>query len=752
MFRRVVHLGQVFTAGLLMVAEPAASPLSAVEPQSQTVSEAATSHESRRLLGFSPGSQEQQRHFEQLAVAVPQPDKARRWMRALTEEPHVAGTPEDYKTALYVRDRLREMGLDADLEEYHVLLNYPVKVSAAQTVPQRREISLREDGDPRDKDSFSAAAFPAFHGYGASGTASGQIVYVNYGRVEDFKKLDELEISVEGRIVLARYGHIFRGLKVQNAQQRGAAGVLLYSDPADDGYMRGDIYPDGPFRPESAIQRGSVQFLSVAPGDPTTPGWASTVGAKRIEYKDLEEIARIPSLPISYGEAAPILKAIAGPEVPDGWQGGLPFAYHVGPGPAEVELSVEMDYAIRPIWNVMATIQGTVEPDRWVMFGNHRDAWTYGAVDPNSGSTAWLETIRALSEALKAGWKPRRSILIASWDGEEYGLVGSIEYGEQYADAIRKNAVMVLNVDSAVSGPNLDIGGVPSLRDLVLGAAADVNDPRSGKPLAEIWLNRQRREWAEKEPIPLDKPDVPFVPQLGAVGSGSDYTVFLDHLGVPILDVDFGGRYGVYHSMYDNLFWMENFCDPEYAFHTTAAKLYTLVLMRAATAEVVPMRFVPYGEAIAGYRDDLKRQLVRKQRLAEVDGKTAWSPDFSAVDEAVDAFSTAAKTLDDALTALDGRDGLPGEQLPALNDAVTRIERTLTDPDGLPERAWFQHLVYAPGLTTGYACWPLPGLRQAVEQDNPDLFAHEAPRLAARLHAAADAMRAAAEMAQTLNP
>jgi hypothetical protein len=286
---------------------------SQAQPQPADATAAAAEQEGAgesSLLGFLPGSQAEQRRLEQLAVQVPQPDKARRWMRALTEEPHVAGTPEDYETALYVRDRLREMGFNAELEEYHVLLNYPVKVSAVQTVPQRRAIALREAGNERDKDSFSETAFPAFHGYGASGDAGGQVVYVNYGRVEDFKKLDELGISVRGRIVLARYGHIFRGLKVQNAQTRGAAGVLLYSDPADDGYMRGDIYPDGPFRPESAIQRGSVQFLSVAPGDPTTPGWASTVGAKRIAYEDIEEIARIPSLPISYAECPTAGRAV----------------------------------------------------------------------------------------------------------------------------------------------------------------------------------------------------------------------------------------------------------------------------------------------------------------------------------------------------------------------------------------------------------------------------------------------------------
>ena len=730
------------------VGQPAPGPQNA-----GSTAEAMAGTADLKLMGFLPVSRAAEVRFETLATKVANPDQARRWMRALTEEPHVAGTPQDYDTAVYFRDQLREMGIEAELVEYHVLLNYPRKVSAVLTAPRRAEIPLREEGNPHDKDSFSHDAFDAFHGYGASGTSAGQVVYVNYALPDDFKKLDELGISVKGRIVLARYGQIFRGLKLYNAQQRGAAGLLLYSDPADDGYMKGDVYPHGPFRPESAIQRGSVLFLSHGPGDPTTPGWASTSGAKRIPWEELEDRARIPSLPISYGAARPILKALAGPEVPEGWQGGLPFAYHVGPGPAEVKLDVDMDYAIRPIWNVMATIRGHVEPDQWILMGNHRDAWTYGAVDPNSGSTTMLQTARALSAAMKAGWKPRRSILLASWDGEEYGLVGSTEWGEHHAKEILQKCVMVLNVDSAVSGPNLNIDGVPSLRDLVLGAAADVNDPRQGKPLAEIWLDRRRREWADTEPISLDHSDPPFVPQLGAVGSGSDYTVFLDHLGVPILDVNFGGRYGVYHSMYDNLYWMEKFGDPEYVYHTTAARLYTRVMMRASSAEIVPLRFTPYAAALNAYRDDLKRRVIKKRRLAGTgsgDSAPAWQPDFSDVDAALAEFQQAAQRLDGALISLQDRESLEAEQLGRLNRGVAQIERTLIDPDGLPGRTWFKHLVYAPGLTTGYASWPLPGLRQALEDDDALQFERQAPRLTARLRTAAAAMNAAHKAAASV--
>lgn len=733
------------------------SPLAALLSAQESSENGSAGTREDRLLGFSESARAEYLRLEDLAAKVPMPARARELLRVLTEEPHVAGTPQDYDTAVYVRDRLRDLGIDAELVEYRVLLNYPTQVAARMTLPKEAPIPLREPGDVRDKDSFSHSAFPAFHGYGASGKAAGQVVYVNYGRPDDFKKLEELGIDMKGKIVLARYGEIFRGLKVKNAQDRGAVGVLLYSDPADDGYMKGDIYPEGPYRPEGAIQRGSVQFLSLGPGDPSTPGWASTDDAKRVPYEELESMARIPSLPISYGAARPILKALAGPAVPDGWQGGLPFAYHVGPGPAEVEFEVEMDYAIRPTWNVMGTIPGSPAPDEWILFGNHRDAWTYGAVDPNSGTAAFLETARALAAARKAGWQPRRSILLTSWDAEEYGLVGSTEWAEEHADEIGDKAVLVLNADSAVSGYDLDLNGVPSLRDLVLSAAADVDDPRDGKPLASKWLARQRKQWAESESISLDRPDEPFVPQLGAVGSGSDYTVFLDHIGVPILDVDFRGHYGVYHSLYDNFFWMEQFGDPEFLYHATAARLYARILMRAASAELVPMRFQPYATALADSRDDLKRRVIRKRRAAEGEqenssersGFGTRDVDFAPVDAAIERFQSAAADLDRAATTA-SLEQVDSQKLADANRALIQIERRFVNAEGLPGREWFRHLVYAPGLTTGYAAWPFPGLRQAIEEDDPELFERERPRLVAVLEAATDAMQEAKRAIQVL--
>ncbi|MEE2738709.1 MAG: M28 family metallopeptidase [Planctomycetota bacterium] len=698
------------------------------------------------FLGFTREGQDAFEPFEDHAVNVPQPSRARQWLHALTEEPHVAGTAQDYKTAIYVRDQLLEMGFSVEIAEYHVLLNYPKKVTARLIHPEEFKIPLRESGFPLDKDSYSETAFPAFHGYGASGKAEGQVIYANYGRVEDFDRLEDLGVAVEGRIILARYGKIFRGLKVKNAQQRGALGVLLYSDPADDGYMKGDIYPIGPFRPDSAIQRGSVQFLSLNPGDPSTPGWASVPGARHIEYSEISEMARIPSLPISYGAARPILKGLAGFEVPQGWQGGLPFAYHTGPGVSEIEIEVVMDYAIRPIWNVIATIKGTETPDRWVMIGNHRDAWTYGAVDPGSGTAAWLEAARAVSEAVKNGWKPRRSLVFASWDGEEYGLLGSTEWGEQFSEKIKEKVVFLINVDSAVAGLDLDLAGVPSLRDFMLQVAADEKDPRQGKSLRSLWVKAQQEKWATSGPVSLSRPEAIFVPQMRSIGSGSDYTVFLDHLGIPVLDVDFRGRYGVYHSLYDNFFWMEKFGDPGFIYHATAARLYTRLLMRASSSEILPFRFSAYGFALKEHLDELKRIIIRKRRLPEGHERLDWTSDFSTMDTVVERFFLTSQSLDRALDKVQGFSRLNRPSLGAINDALARLEQAFTDPTGLPGRDWFRHLIYAPGLTTGYASWPMPGMRQAIEQNRAELFARESLRIAERIQVASEAM----EQIQTL--
>jgi N-acetylated-alpha-linked acidic dipeptidase len=715
-----------------------------------------------RPIGFGPASAQAELKWEAAAIAVPTPADAKRWLRTLTAEPHVAGTPADYQTALFVRDKLREWGWKADLVEYEVLLNYPNPGTPQLSIvrPGKKDLQLNEAPVATDSDSASSAIFGAFNGYGVSGQASGQLVYVNYGRPEDYQALEKLGLDVKDKIVLARYGGLFRGLKVLNAQKRGAKGILIYSDPADDGYAKGDVYPGGRFRPGSAIQRGSVQFLSLGPGDPSTPFGPSTKDAKRLPLdarngftlevegsanndpivsdgkrytvaeweketglKRSEYFATIPSIPLSYDNAKELFTLLAGPNVPTGWQGGLPLAYHVGPGPVEVTLSTGMEYQLRKIWNVIATIPGAVEPDRWVLMGNHRDAWVYGAVDPGSGTAATMETCRALGAAVKSGWKPRRTIYYASWDAEEYGLVGSTEWAEDHAKELNEKAVLMLNVDSAVSGPELSMSGVPSMRDLVLGAAGSIIDPRSGKSLKTTWLDAKKGPWAEESPLVADDPawrKAPgaehhdFVPQMGFLGSGSDFTAYVDHLAIPAADVGFHGGYGVYHSTYDDFNWMEKFGDPEFLSHATSARLYTLIMMRAAAAEVVPLTFTPYAHALREHVDELRLLVLRRARKA---GQTAGAVFTELIDAVID-FQARAHALDETTKSLAKRDDIAAAKLSSLNDALTKVERAFLVEKGLPRRPWFRHGIYAPGTTTGYACWPLPAVRQAFEDKN----------------------------------
>jgi N-acetylated-alpha-linked acidic dipeptidase len=715
----------------------------------------------------------------------------------LTEEPHVAGTPADLKTAEFVRDKLKSWGWSAELVEYDVLLNYP-QASLDQTTgrrnptleiirPNAMPLPVTEGTWPGDKDSASPDAFAAFNGYGASGMAEGQVVYANYGRPEDFETLAGMGVEVRNRIVLVRYGKLFRGLKLREAQKRGARGLLIYSDPADDGYMKGDVYPAGPFRPGSAIQRGSVQFLSLGPGDPTTPGRPSIAGVPRLPYDSLhgftldpamipewekisgfkrtDYFAAIPSLPISYDAAKPIFDALAGQNVPEGWQGGLPLPYHTGPGPSEVRFSIMMDYRIRKIWNVVARLEGREEPNRVIMIGNHRDAWTYGAVDPSSGTAATMEACRVLGEAYKKGWRPRRSLVYASWDGEEYGLVGSTEYAEQYGPKLQQEVALMLNVDSAVGGSTLEMGGIPSMRDLLLESAATVTDPRTGKSLKDGWLARSKSAWATEEPVYLDESlwkeagqqaaktadnAGRFSPKLGDLGSGSDYTAYVDHLGIPAADVDFGGRYGVYHSIYDNFFWMEKFCDPEFLQHATSARLYTSIIYKASSEPVLPLSFSPYAEAIKGYLDELRTTIVRRRRTLEDPQKRGFEiPQIRELASAILKFDMAAKAADAATARLKTTSSvISGEKLEKVNAALTVVERAFLNPAGLPGRPWYKHVIYAPGLTTGYASWPLPGLRQAIYEFNQPMAEEQVRVLITRINAAARAIETVANQAK----
>lgn len=694
--------------------------------------------------GFAAASRDAQVRAEKVFLDTPTPDRARRWLAQLTEEPHVAGTPQEKKVADYVLARFKELGLEAEMTRYDVFLNHPKHVSLKLTAPVELELSLREDPYDVDKDSSPAGMFPAFHGYGASGKAEGSVVYVNYGSPGDFDRLRGMGISVEGKITLVRYGGAFRGLKVKESQDRGAVGVLIYSDPADDGYMRGDVYPDGPMRPPSAIQRGSVLFLSHVPGDPSTPGWPSTAGARRLTREQMTNVPKIPSLPVSYGEAEKILRRLGGPRVPDEWQGGLPFSYHVGPGSAAVAMDVQMDEGLKPIYNVIATITGSTEPDKKVILGNHRDAWTHGAVDPNSGTAAQLEMARGFGAAIKSGWTPKRTIVIASWDAEEYGLVGSTEWAEEHAADLQKNAVAYLNCDVAVSGPNLSMNGVPSLFALALQAARDVPDPKRGGSVAAAWESRERGTWATRTPVELGAKDAAFEPRLTPLGSGSDYTAFLDNLGVPSFDFGFGGPYGVYHAVYDNFRWMEKYGDPEFLYHAAAAKLWGLMAMRLAGADVMPLRFGTYANDLQQDLDTMRRDAIRRARTpvdAASGQKAPITPDFSEILSAVQALRAAGSSADRvADVALQSGDPAA---IRRINDTFIQVERAFLNPEGLPKRPWFRHMLIAPGLTTGYAPWPFPALQQAIEERDAAMFATESKRVVAALKAGVERLRRA---------
>lgn len=679
------------------------------------------------ITGFAPDSLAAQLAREARAARVIRPDSLRRHLRILTEEPHVAGTPADRATAEYVRQRLESYGWDAKLVEIPVWINYPKATELELLEPTRETLAVREQGLPGNKDAFSSSVFDGFHGYAASGEVQAQVVYANYGDVDDFRALQRLGIDLRGRIALVRYGRIFRGLKVRNAERFGLAGVLIYSDPADDGYAQADPYPRGQGRPADAIQRGSVQYLSEGPGDPTTPGWASVAGGKRLKPEEVKGVPRIPSLPMSYGEAQRILQRLEGPQAPRGWQGALPFTYHVGPGSSRVRMKTIQDYAVRPIWNVVATLTGREFPEQKVLLGNHRDAWTYGAIDPNSGTVCMLEVGRALGQLAREGWRPRRSIVLCSWDGEEYGLLGSTEWGEANAVDLGRNAVAYLNVDGAVSGRDLGVAGCHALGDLVSEVLRDVRDPQQGRALWNVVADRAwsdgRAAWATGNRLRRlrGEPQRPFEWRPNPIGSGSDYTVFIDHLGVPVIDMAFGGNHGTYHSIYDDFDFSDRVVDPGFAYHATMADLWQRMALRLAEAEILPLR---YTDTAVFALDEIQ---TLEDRADDAAAGKADSLRFTAstttLRQAVARLRNAALELERSTdNALAGRAPWPTGGAAAVNTALIGTDRALLGP-GLPGREWFRHELYAPGLNTGYAAVPMPRLGQAVLDGDPRAWA-----------------------------
>jgi len=692
--------------------------------------------------GFSPAASAAERRWEDEFQRIPAPDSAREHLRRLTAEPHVAGTKEDYDTAIYVRDKIRGYGIPAELNEYDVLLNYPKQPAIVELITPRRRLRLpgREAVVAADPSSANPKIIPLFNGYSPSGDVTAPLVYVNYGLPPDYAALKKLGVDIKGKIAIARYGNSFRGVKAKVAEDNGAIGLIIYSDPADDGYAQGDVYPKGPWRPETSAQRGSVQYLFKAPGDPLTPGRPSVPGEPRLKMEDVTTMTRIPVQPISYGDAKQLLEPLGGPVRPDGFQGGLPFSYHVGGTEAvRVHLKTVMDYKVRKIWNVIARIDGNEEKDRWVIMGNHRDAWTFGAVDPNSGTTAMLEAARGFGQLLKQGWKPRRSIVLCSWDGEEYGLVGSTEWVEEHADELKQKAVAYLNMDSAVSGSHFGAASVPSMWKLIRAATRDVPDPKTGKSVYQQWQDHVREQRPEAELTNAQSgSDTPIAEaRIGSLGSGSDYTPFLQHLGVSSIDMGFGGDYGVYHSAYDSFYWMSHFGDPTFGYHVTAARLWGIVAMRFAGAEGLPFDYVDYATQIRLFFDESMKTAKRRNLASGFDE----NPMLEAIRGFSEEAARTEKARQDALA--EGGNSRNGAKLRRLNDALMAVERALTDSRGLRGRTWYTHQIYAPGTYTGYAAQPLPDFRQALEDRNTTNAKEALDRIVEALNRAAEVLRKA---------
>jgi len=682
---------------LLLVSITLAAPLTFTETFIQK------SFAQTGIDGFSAERATAERRWEDQFRAIPDQKSAREHLRRLTLEPHIAGTKEDYATAVYVRDQLRSYGLSADLKEYEVWLNYPNTSSVLELITTRRQrLNTHEAVVSGDPSSSHPKITPLFNGYSASGDVTGPAVYANYGLPNDYEDLKKAGVDVKGKIVIVRYGNSFRGVKAKVAEQNGSIGCIIYSDPEDDGYMQGDVFPKGPWRPVASGQRGSVQYLFDYPGDPLTPGKPAIDGTPRLKPEEATDLTHIPVQPIAYDVAQTILSQLKGPLRPRGFQGGLPFAYHVG-GTSDVKLRLktDMDYKLRTIWNVVARIDGNEEKDRWVVLGNHRDAWVFGAVDPNSGSSAMLEVGHGFGELLKQGWKPRRTIILCSWDAEEYGLIGSTEWAEEFADDLRAKAVAYLNLDAAVSGPHFGASSVPSLWKLMRGATRDVKDPNTGKSVYQQWQDRSRENRPEGDQDMREA-------RIGALGSGSDYTPFLQHLGVASTDMSFNGDYGVYHSAYDSFYWMDRFGDPGFHYHVAAAQLWGTLAMRLADADGLQFDYTDYATQIR----DFFTEAMRLARIRNLAGSFDEKSMTSAIDDFAKEAERVEKERQEAVRKSDR------ERLAKINDALVQGERQFIDARGLRGRVWYKHQIYAPGFYTGYAAQPLTDFRQAIDDRN----------------------------------
>jgi N-acetylated-alpha-linked acidic dipeptidase len=670
------------------------------------------------LPGFTPAASAAERTLEAQAIARPSAARSREHSRALSSETHVAGTPAQARSRDYVIAQMRAMGLETEVRQYDVFLPHPTSVQVWRVAPRARQLSLAEPPVPGDPSS-SLAQYPTVNGYSGQGDVTGDVVYVNYGLIEDYAQLDSLGISVRGRIAVARYGRSFRGIKAREAEKHGAVALLIYSDPQDDGYVRGDVYPTGPMRNRNGVQRGSVMNGA---GDPATPGYPSTAGARRLPESQMD-IPRIPVVPISYANAGELLDELRGRDVPPGWQGGLPFRYHVGPGPVRARVRVTDDRATRgtkAIYNTFGIVRGSEFPDELVIVGGHRDAWGPGAADNVSGTVSVLEAARAVAEAVKAGHRPKRTIMFATWDAEEWGLIGSSEYVEDDSLRLMRGGVAYLNQDVAAQGTRFGGGGSPSMRPSLRDVARQVPDP-GGR--GSVYA-----EWRRVAAVP-DTAE----PAMGDPGGGSDFAGFYNHLGIPIADWGFGGPGGVYHSQYDDFAWMSRFGDSSFAYHAAAARIAAAMLLRFANAEILPYDYVEFATTMQRYLPALDRAIAAKR----------WTVSSSALRDAIVSMEREALAFNAARDRVLAAGAPDRGRRAAVNAALLRVERALVRPEGLRTRPWYRNLIYVADVDNGYANMVFPSVNEALRANDQRLTGDEMADLARRFDAATEALAAA---------
>jgi len=702
--------------------------------------------------GFSQDNARSERTWEEKFRALPSPDNMRSSMQRLTARPHHVGSPYDKDNAEWLLAQFKSYGWDANIETFSVLFPTPKERAVELVEPTKFVAKLQEPpvaGDPTSNQQ--AEQLPSYNAYSIDGDVTAPLVYVNYGAPADYEELDRRGISVKGAIVIARYGQTWRGIKPKVAHEHGAVGCIIYSDPRDDGYYEGAVFPEGPFRPKDGVQRGSVADMPLFPGDPLTPGVGATPDAKRLAIKDAPTLTKIPVLPISYADAQPLLEAIKGPVAPAAWRGALQMTYRIGPGPAKVHLKVKSNWDMATLYDVIAKLHGSSEADEWVIRGNHHDAWVNGADDPISGQVAMLEEARAMGELVKQGWKPKRTIIYCAWDGEEPGLLGSTEWAETHADDLKKHAVVYINSDNTSRG-YLNVSGSHSLEPFVNDVARSINDPE--KNISVLQRDQLRRSGGggggrggrgdAAAPAGRGGGGNGQGIQIGALGSGSDYTVFLDFLGIASMDMRYGGEdssAGVYHSIYDDFYWFTHFDDVNFIYGKAIAQTIGTAVMRMADSDLLPFDFNSLTATVRRYETELETlaQTERDQAIEhnrQIDDKffeATSDPqekfiaptrdevppflNFAPLRNSIETLSRASEHYGRAHTAaMRDSAALASASLTDVNMRLLQCERMLTDAKGLPRRDWFKHMLYAPGFYTGYGVKTIPAVREAIEQ------------------------------------